>query len=382
MELDVGLGRQVLPLLDDLGDLPSATCSATRSTTTPGTARTTRAINSLRTKVGSLRVGEAERVEAGFHGRVIGRSNPSRACAQAQPARSSGSRRITSDEQHSEPVDVGRERGEHLDLADRLLTAHPRVPVGDQGDRRRSRAPAHGRAPPRDDRSCSPATSPARRTTATPPGSRTVAPRSRPSAPPSTIASSAATRSRPQRRAVGIGEPDVARALVVVGLDPPAGAVDQLVGHDQRPGAELRLQAADRARREDPADTERAQCPQVRPVVHPVRRELVVTAVTWQERHRTPVDDTDRDRGRGSLRRGSPRRSRVGLPGTRRSPSRRSPRSQRPQPPEPPQRSLHRSLHRSPDRTLRTSRETRRRRTCAPVSHPIPHPTEPPTHFR
>ena len=80
------------------------------------------------------------------------------------------------------------------------------------------------------------------------------------------------------------------RALVVVRLRPARGPVHELVRHHQRARTVGRGQRADRAGREDLADADRAQRPQVRPVGDPVRREPVVAAVPGQERHPAPGD--------------------------------------------------------------------------------------------
>ena len=70
------------------------------------------------------------------------------------------------------------------------------------------------------------------------------------------------------------------------------------------PGATSGRSPPDRARREHLAYAERAERPQVRPVVDQVRRELVVRPVPRQERHASPGHGADGHRGRrGAVRR-------------------------------------------------------------------------------
>ena len=61
----------------------------------------------------------------------------------------------------------------------------------------------------------------------------------------------------------------------------------------------LGLQRADRARPEHLPHADRAQRPEVRAVVHPVRREPVVAAVPGEERDPAPADLADRQRVAG-----------------------------------------------------------------------------------
>ena len=99
------------------------------------------------------------------------------------------------------------------------------------------------------------------------------------------------------RRAVRIGEPDVDAAGIEIRVVTTAGAVDQLVGHHDCTGTQVRCQTADRARSEDTSDTERAQRPHVGAVRHGVRGEFVPGAMPWQECDLVVADGADGDRG-------------------------------------------------------------------------------------
>ena len=94
-----------------------------------------------------------------------------------------------------------------------------------------------------------------------------------------------------QPRAVRVGEADVAGARVVVGLHPAGGPVDQLVGNHERAGAELGPQAPHGTRRQHLAHAERAQRPQVGPIVDPMGGMSVLAAVPRQERDRPGTID-------------------------------------------------------------------------------------------
>ena len=111
----------------------------------------------------------------------------------------------------------------------------------------------------------------------------------------------------PAGGAVGVGDRDVDRALVVVGLHASARAVDELVGDDERAGPEVRSQPADRARGQHLADAERAQRPEVGAVGDLVRRESVVATVPGQEGHPAVADRADDDRVATAGRRASRR---------------------------------------------------------------------------
>ena len=94
--------------------------------------------------------------------------------------------------------------------------------------------------------------------------------------PPSTTPGSAG-HGGPQRRTVGVGEPDVDGARFEVRVGAAAGPVDELIGHHHRPRPEFGGEAAHRARREDPAHPQRAQRPHVRAVRHGVRENSWLT---------------------------------------------------------------------------------------------------------
>ena len=81
------------------------------------------------------------------------------------------------------------------------------------------------------------------------------------------------------------------------------GPVDELVGHDHVAGGDVGTKTADGAGGEDLADSQRAQRPEVGPVVDPVRRELMPDPVPGQERHPPTRHDAERDRcGRRAVR--------------------------------------------------------------------------------
>ena len=115
-----------------------------------------------------------------------------------------------------------------------------------------------------------------------------------------------------QLGAVRVGERHVHRTGLHEALDAAVGPVDELVGHDHVAGGDVGTKTADGAGGEDLADSQRAQRPEVGPVVDPVRRELVPGPVPRQERHPPPRDDAERDRRGGiAVRRLDPDRLRI-----------------------------------------------------------------------
>src|SRR4029078_10147388 len=91
---------------------------------------------------------------------------------------------------------------------------------------------------------------------------------------------------------------------VEVGLHTATRAVDELVGDDQRTGAEVGAETTDGTRRDDLADTERTQRPHVRAVGDPVRGIAVVGAMARDERDGPSADFAeDRVAGRRAVRR-------------------------------------------------------------------------------
>jgi hypothetical protein len=101
---------------------------------------------------------------------------------------------------------------------------------------------------------------------------------------------------RAQVGAVGVGGRHVRRHRAVVERVPAAArAVDELVADHERPRRQGRIEAARRARADDPVHAELAHRPQVGPVGHRVRRQLVVAAVAGQEGHPLPADVADRE---------------------------------------------------------------------------------------
>jgi hypothetical protein len=104
--------------------------------------------------------------------------------------------------------------------------------------------------------------------------------------------------------AVGVGERHVHGAGLHERLGAAQGAVDELVGYDDRSWSDLRPEAADGAGRKHLAHAERPQGPGVGPVVDEVGRVLVVPSVPGQERHAAASDGADRNRcRRGAVRR-------------------------------------------------------------------------------
>ena len=99
--------------------------------------------------------------------------------------------------------------------------------------------------------------------------------------------------------AEGVGDGDVHRAVVEVGVVPPLGEVDELVGDDQVAGDELLLEGADGARRYDVLAPELLQGPHVGPVGDVGRGVLVALAVAVEERDLHAVDPPDEDGVRG-----------------------------------------------------------------------------------
>ena len=117
----------------------------------------------------------------------------------------------------------------------------------------------------------------------------------------------------PQRRTVGVGEPDVEGARFEVRVGARPRPVDELIGHHHRPRPELGGEAAHRARREDPAHPQRAQRPHVCAVRHGVRGELVADAVARKERDLVIADHPDgQRRARGAVRRVEADTARIG----------------------------------------------------------------------
>ena len=97
-------------------------------------------------------------------------------------------------------------------------------------------------------------------------------------------------RYRRPLRAVGLGEADMdhrALGLVERVLTAP-GAIDDLVGHDDRAWTRSGLSDPTAHGREDLPDTDGAQRPEVGPVVDPVWREPVPLAVPSHERDNRP----------------------------------------------------------------------------------------------
>jgi hypothetical protein len=93
-------------------------------------------------------------------------------------------------------------------------------------------------------------------------------------------------------------------AALDVGLHPPAGPVDELVGHDDVAGRDAGQQPADGAGREHLTHAERPEGPHVGAVVDAVRRVRVALPVPRQERHPLLADLADRHvRRRGAVRR-------------------------------------------------------------------------------
>jgi hypothetical protein len=86
-----------------------------------------------------------------------------------------------------------------------------------------------------------------------------------------------------QTGAVRIGELDMARAGVEVGLHATRRAVHELVGDHEAAGTEVAVQAARGARCHHLPDADGAQRPQVRPVAHPVRGQLVARPMARKE---------------------------------------------------------------------------------------------------
>ena len=130
--------------------------------------------------------------------------------------------------------------------------------------------------------------------------------------PPSSTESSAAATALDSWRAVRVGERHVHRTGLHEALDAAVGPVDELVGHDHVAGGDVGTKTADGAGGEDLANSQRAQRPEVGPVVDPVRRELMPGPVPRQERHPPPRDDAERDRRGGiAVRRLDPDRLRI-----------------------------------------------------------------------
>ena len=74
----------------------------------------------------------------------------------------------------------------------------------------------------------------------------------------------------------------------------PPGPVDDLVGHDDDARTEPGL-SEPTAQGEDLPDPDRAQRPQVRAVVDPVRLEPVALAMAGEKRDAPPLEVTDND---------------------------------------------------------------------------------------
>ena len=99
--------------------------------------------------------------------------------------------------------------------------------------------------------------------------------------------------------AEGVGDGDVHRAVVEVGVVPPLGEVDELVRDDQVPRDELLLQGPDGAGRYDVLASELLQRPHVGPVGDVGRGVLVPLPVAVEERDLHTVDPSDEDGVRG-----------------------------------------------------------------------------------
>ena len=89
------------------------------------------------------------------------------------------------------------------------------------------------------------------------------------------------------------------RAGVDEGLDPSAGAIDQLIGHDEVAGAHGGPESADGAGGKDLPDAEGRQRPEIRPVVDSVGWIFMVRPVTRKERHRSSAKLTHPNRRAG-----------------------------------------------------------------------------------
>src|SRR5207248_2557168 len=72
-----------------------------------------------------------------------------------------------------------------------------------------------------------------------------------------------------------------------------AGAIDELVADHEIAGPHVPLQAAGRARAEQPTDADRPHRPDVGAVVHRVRGVLVTTAVPGHKGHAPALDLAD-----------------------------------------------------------------------------------------
>ena len=154
----------------------------------------------------------------------------------------------------------------------------------------------------------------------------TTVPPSRTSSP---SAVAAAKGGGADARGVGVGEGDVLRTVVELVVDRAGaalGAVDQLVGDDERTRAEVRVERAAGERRDDRVHSHRAQRPEVGSVVDPVRGQAVIGAVPGEERDRRCRRSRPARWARTAVPRACrPRRCRSPVP-ARRSPIRRSPR--------------------------------------------------------
>ena len=96
-------------------------------------------------------------------------------------------------------------------------------------------------------------------------------------------------------------EPDVRhQAAAEERRDPPARAVEELVGNDEVHRLVFLLQAADRARRQDVLDAERLEAVDVGPEVQLGRQQPVSGAVPRQKRHALAAQRPD-DVGRRRL---------------------------------------------------------------------------------
>ena len=100
-------------------------------------------------------------------------------------------------------------------------------------------------------------------------------------------------------RVVRLGRRQVGHDRAVVeGVGPAVRAVDELVADHEITGLDRELERACRARRDDRLDAQRAQRPDVGPVVDLVRRDRVAPAMTWQERDVPAGDLREEDRVR------------------------------------------------------------------------------------